>query len=49
MTSYVLTTPNFIQESIVTQIKRLVQRSSTATQAVQAFMICKIGQVAATF
>ena len=43
MTSYVLPTPNFIQESIVTQIKRLVQHSSTATQAVQAFMICKTG------
>ena len=41
--SHVLPTPNFIQESIVTQTKRLVQHSSTVTQAVQAFMICKTG------
>ena len=39
MTSYALPTPNFIQESIVTQTKRLVQPSITATQEVQAFMV----------
>ena len=38
-TSYILSTPKCIQESIATQIKRLVQH----TQAVQAFMICKTG------
>ena len=41
--SYVLPTPRFIQESIVMQIKRRAQRNITATQAVQAFMICKTG------
>ena len=43
MTSYVLPIPNFIQESIATQIKRCVQHGITATQVVQAFMICKTG------
>ena len=42
MISYVLPTPKFIQESTV-QIKHRVQHSITATQAVQAFMICKTG------
>ena len=41
MTSYVMPAPKFIQESIATQIKRCVQHSSTATQSVKAFMICK--------
>ena len=43
MTSYVLPTPKFIQESIATQIKCLIQHSITAIQPVQAFMICKTG------
>ena len=38
MTSYVMPAPNFIQESIATQIKRCVQHSSTGTQSVK---ICK--------
>ena len=37
--SYVLSTPKFIQESIVTQIKRRVQYSIAATYAVEGFMI----------
>ena len=43
MTSHVQPMPKIIQESIVTQIKCLVQHSIIATQAVQAFMICKTG------
>jgi hypothetical protein len=43
MTSYVLPTLKFIQETIATQKKVHVQHSITATQAVKAFMICMTG------